>query len=241
MQERMRVSGQLIPKDWLLYFYAYVKKQEEGMRTMTARFMSNTPYAGTKFEMQRIPGFRPRRSGMSVSRFESRTHGCVCPCERLLAGCAPVDELLDVLTRRGGRTALCGPRVTPVEEPIFRFFNDCHWRRFEAAYKENLTNFAGQTAAVFLLTVDPFLWSKSRLSVSAEGIAFSDIHIHAVDLDGYVLFHTAKDLYAGTKHITLSELADPELVSDEAFKLIVTAFLIRRYGPMVIPKETEDK
>lgn len=211
------------------------------MRTMTARFMSNTPYAGTKFEMQRIPGFRPRRSGMSVSRFESRTHGCVCPCERLLAGCAPVDELLDVLTAEVAEQPFVARVSRLSRNPFSVFLNDCHWRRFEAAYKENLTNFAGQTAAVFLLTVDPFLWSKSRLSVSAEGIAFSDIHIHAVDLDGYVLFHTAKDLYAGTKHITLSELADPELVSDEAFKLIVTAFLIRRYGPMVIPKETEDK
>ena len=62
-----------------------------------------------------------------------------------------------------------------------------------------------------------------------------------MDLDGYVLFHTAKDLYKGTKHISLSELTDPELVSDEAFWLIITAFLIRRYGPAVILKETEGK
>ena len=56
-----------------------------------------------------------------------------------------------------------------------------------------------------------------------------------------MLFHTAKDLYKGTKHISLSELTDPELVSDWAFQLIVKAFLIRRYGTAVILKSLEDK
>lgn len=37
---------------------------------MTARFMSNTPYANVEFEMQRVPGFSPRGSGMRVSRLE---------------------------------------------------------------------------------------------------------------------------------------------------------------------------
>ena len=36
---------------------------------MTARFMSDTPYAGTEQEMQRIPGFHSRGTGMAVSHF----------------------------------------------------------------------------------------------------------------------------------------------------------------------------
>lgn len=36
---------------------------------MTTRFLSNTPYARSEIEMQQIPGFRPRTSGISVSRF----------------------------------------------------------------------------------------------------------------------------------------------------------------------------
>ncbi|MDD4808377.1 MAG: hypothetical protein PHU30_07810, partial [Oscillospiraceae bacterium] len=116
-----------------------------------------------------------------------------------------------------------------------------HQMRFEAAHKANPKCSAGQTAAVFLLTADPFLWSKARPAVTQGNIDFPAIHIHGVDLDGYVLFHTAKDLYAGTKHISLSELTDPELVSDGAFRLIVTAFLIRRYGPAVVIKEREEQ
>ena len=47
------------------------------------------------------------------------------------------------------------------------------------------------------------------------------------------LLYTSK----GTNHISLSELVDPELVSEDTFRLVVTAFLIRRYGPEVLSAE----
>lgn len=219
---------------------------------MTAQFMRNTKYANTEFEMQLIPGFTPRRSGMSVSRFEYSTRdciacvyktrkgkctspsGCVCLRERLVAGCVPLTELLGVLTKEVPERPFVA-RLSRQPLPVFETGD--HQIRFDAAYKENLTGSAGQTAAVFLLTADPFLWSKARMSVNPEVIDFPSIRIHGVDLDGYVLFHTAKDLYTGTKHISLSELTDPELVSDSAFRLLITAFLIRRYGAEVLSAE----
>ena len=100
---------------------------------------------------------------------------------------------------------------------------------------------AAWCAALYLLTSDMFLWSKAETAVHPDFIDFPAIHIHGVDLDGYVLFHTAKDLYKGTSHISLSELIDPELVSDEAFWRIVTAFLIRRYGVEVLSAERMEK
>lgn len=224
---------------------------------MTARFMSNTPYANAEFEMQAIPGFTPRRSGMSISRFvyssrdcdcgsctyksrkgkcKSQT-GCVCLRERLVAGCVPLSELLEVLTREVPVHPFVArvSRLSGKSEPIFA--TAAHRQRFEAAWEEKEADFSGQTAALFLLTADAFLWSKAQSAVVLGSIDFSSIRIHGVDLDGYVLFHTAKDLYKGTKHISLSELTDPELVSDEAFRLIVTAFLIRRYGAEVLSAE----
>ena len=38
-------------------------------------------------------------------------------------------------------------------------------------------------------------------------------------------------------YISLSELVDPELVGDMTFELIITAFLIRRYGCGVLNAE----
>ena len=73
--------------------------------------------------------------------------------------------------------------------------------------------------------------------IDQEGIHFARIHIHGVDLDGYVLFHMARDLYQGSRHIRLSELTDPDLVSDRAFEWIMTACVIRRHGGKVLREE----
>ena len=224
---------------------------------MTARFMSDTHYANAEFEMQRIPGFSPRSSGMSVSRLENSVHGFGCRCcvfktrkekcgipsgsvclrERLVSGCVPFSELLEILAREVPVRPFVArvSRLSQQQEPVFG--SEAHRQRFEEAVKENGIGFSGQTAALFLLTADLFLWSKAKSAVVSGSIDFSSIRIHGVDLDGYVLFHTAKDLYKGTKHISLSELTDPELVSDSAFRLLVTAFLICRYGAVVVTLE----
>lgn len=224
---------------------------------MTTRFMTNTKYANTEFEMQLIPGFTPRRSGMSVSRFEysardcdctacayktrkgkcTSPSDCICLRERLVAGCVPLTELLGVLTKEVPERPFVARVSRLSRQPLPIFETGDHQIRFEAAHRESLTGSAMHTAAVFLLTADPFLWSRARIAVTPEDIDFPAIRIHGVDLDGYVLFHTAKDLYVGTKHISLSELTDPELVSDSAFRLLVTAFLIRRYGAEVLSTE----
>ena len=143
---------------------------------MTARFMSNTPYANVEFEMQRVPGFSPRGSGMRVSRLEysvssfgcqhcvykSREKNCDIPVgstcfrERLVEGCVPLSELLEVLTREVPVRPFVARvlRLSRQQEPLFE--NEAHRQRFEET-EENGTSFSGQTAALFLLTADPFL------------------------------------------------------------------------------------
>lgn len=131
--------------------------------------------------------------------------------------------------------------LSAAETPFFSC--DQHRRRFWKLFEvlSAVPDEAAMCAAIYLLCADTFLWGKSVMAVKPDFIDFSAIQIHGVDLNGYVLFHTAKDLYKGTKHISLSELTDPELVSDWAFQLIVKAFLIRRYGTAVILKSLEDK
>ena len=90
-------------------------------------------------------------------------------------------------------------------------------------------------AAVFLLTSDTFLWKQSKDFINQSSIRFKDIRIHGVDLDGYAIFHTARDLYHGTDHIAISELSDPELIDDKLLRLIINAFLVRRHGIAAIP------
>lgn len=226
---------------------------------MTARFMSDTPYAGTEQEMQRIPGFHSRGTGIAVSHFRysakdcdcrlcayksrkrkcEKADGCICLRERLVAGCVPFQELLERLTAE----VTVSPFVSRVAHLSMQshpcFFLAGHRERFEPLWERHIRTAEedAMCAALYLLSADRFLWGKAISAIEPDIIHFQKIHIHGVDLNGYVLFHTAKDLYQGTKHISLSELVDPELVGDMTFELIITAFLIRRYGCGVLSAE----
>lgn len=92
-------------------------------------------------------------------------------------------------------------------------------------------------AAAYLLSADRILFERSVSAVKPDLILFRQIRIQGIDLRGYILFHSAKGLYQGTKHLSLSELTDPELIDDEVFYLIIAGFLIRRYGEDVLNLE----
>ena len=227
---------------------------------MAIRFMSGTPDEELEIIMQRVPGFQPRRSGMIVSRlgYNARDcdcslceyadkkenackvpNGCVCFRERLVAGCVPFSELLELLIDEVDVKPFVA-RVTHLlgKMPPF-FFLAGHRERFDSLWCRHsvVADEDAMCAALYLLSADRFLWGRSAAAVQPDMIRFKAIGIHGVDLGGYVLFHTARDLYQGTKHISLSELTDPELVSDETFRLLIAAFLIRRYGADVLEEE----
>ena len=61
------------------------------------RFMSDTTYAGVEQEMQHIPGFRPRRSGMVISHLSGCLENQRSLCESHVTDCVPFYELLEVL------------------------------------------------------------------------------------------------------------------------------------------------
>ena len=227
---------------------------------MAIRFMSGTPDEELEIIMQRVPGFQPRRSGMIVSRLGYNARDCdcslceyadkkenackvlggrVCLRERIVAGCVPFSELLELLIDEVDVKPFVA-RVTRLsgEIPPF-FFLTGHRERFDSLWcrHSRVADEDAMCAALYLLSADRFLWGKSVAAIQPDIIRFKEIQIHGVDLGGYVLFHTAKDLYRGTKHISLSELTDPELVSDETFRLVIASFLIRRHGAGVLEAE----
>lgn len=203
------------------------------------RFMSDTRYAGLEQEMQHIPGFRPRRSGMIISHLSGCPENKDSPCERFVAGRVPFYELLEVLAEEVAVSPFVSRvcRLTGRTNPCF--FQNGHRERFLAMGEKcsRAIEEAATCAAVYLLSADRFLWSRALEAIDREGIHFTRIHIHGVDLEGYVLFYMARDLYQGSRHIRLSELTDPELVSDRAFERIMTACVIRRYGSRVLREE----
>lgn len=108
--------------------------------------------------------------------------------------------------------------------------NDKHKAAFEAAVrKESKKNYA-LLAALYLLTADGGLWSITKRQTASECICFEQIHLKDCTETGYTLFCAAKDLYLGTKHLTVSDLADSAIVPPKIFGLICNAMAIRRFG-----------
>ena len=57
----------------------------------------------------------------------------------------------------------------------------------------------------------------------------------------YPLYCAAKDLYLGTRHITINDLADNKLINAKTFALICNAMAIRKYGLGAIQFTDEPK
>lgn len=219
---------------------------------MASKFMDETPLAGMEAQMQQIPGFRPRKGGISISRLEMpKTQGSRqtegqgdCgppgrPCGSPGEGCGRLSSLLGRFT---GEVDF-GPftdRVSRLDGSAGDIYRDeSHRRRFQEQWKGQgaVPDRDAMCAALYLLTADPALWGMAAQAVQPELIDFAAICIRGIGLDGYVLFHSAKDLYKGTNRLSLSELTDPELVSDGTFWTVITAFLIRRYGAEALEEE----
>ena len=110
------------------------------------------------------------------------------------------------------------------------FRNERHKEIFdEAIRKLDKQNYA-LVAAVYLLTADSKLWARVRIFVERSEIRFSRFRLRDSTEDGYTLLCCAKDLYLGTRHITVSDLADTNLVAPKTFALICNAMAIRRFG-----------
>ena len=124
-----------------------------------------------------------------------------------------------------------------------RYKNRKHQSRFEESIKKrNKTNYA-MMASLYLLTADLRLWNLSGRYIGKKEIDFSDILPKAVHENGYTLFCCAKDLYFGTEYLTITDLADTDLIPPKLFELICNAMAIRRYGLGVIQmkERTESK
>lgn len=94
-------------------------------------------------------------------------------------------------------------------------------------------------SAVYLLTADVQFWRRIQNQVEKNCIRFDKINLGSVDEKAYTLFCCAKDLYLGTKHITITYLADEQLISPKLFGMICNAMAIRRFGIDVLCCENE--
>ena len=113
------------------------------------------------------------------------------------------------------------------------FFSENHRANFNTALgrvsRYDRGNYA-LMSALYLLTAEHWLWQQSKRFVDNRGISFGKLRPHKCSPHTYSLYCAAKDLYLGTKHITISDLADSKLIGSKTFQLICNAMAIRKFG-----------
>ena len=68
----------------------------------------------------------------------------------------------------------------------------------------------------------------------ACGFDFQSVQLSGIQPELYSVYQAAKAISTGSHNITLADLASPELVTDEAFHLIVCALLLAKYGDAIL-------
>ena len=90
-------------------------------------------------------------------------------------------------------------------------------------------NTSSYYAAMYLLTSNDELHWRTSNCFYTGGIEFCYAVLRGISPHNYSLYYAAKGLCL-SKGVTESELADPEVIDDDAFRLIVNALLIVKYG-----------
>ena len=123
-----------------------------------------------------------------------------------------------------------------------RFLDEKHQNRFIKTIKKMDKDDKAQMSIAFLLTADKHLWDRCRIYMIDNKIPIHRIKLNKSTEKAYALFCAAKDISLGTKHISMNDLVDRDVVTIEVWKLIFTALEIRRFGVgMVIPHQSNKK
>ena len=88
----------------------------------------------------------------------------------------------------------------------------------------------GYYAAMYLLTSNEELHKRTSNCFYSKGIELSYAVLRDISPHDYAIFCGASEIYNQQRFVSASELADMEIVDDEAFRLIINAKLIAQYG-----------
>ncbi len=198
---------------------------------MSKLFCSSPQLCVLERQMQPPPGYRPRGDGICImNEAEWRRRGNYSE----IVDCVNSRMQMEHLKRRIDEVFCVAVQELIFSSPAHREKYLLLMRGKRAEIFGSHSNYA---VAVFLLSADDGLWERAERHVADTGIYFDRIRLGAVTLEQYILFHVAKDVHNGTKHIRLSELADRELVADRLLRLIVNTFVIQKCGVGMIEQE----
>ena len=194
---------------------------------------SNNPY-DTRMErlMMTVPNFAPRGVGFRFTEAQLF----------ITATAATPTEILTATMRQ----IRCPPfrkrfnEYIESEENPMTYINEKHRARFTLAAKNIAKSNYALLSALYLLTADQRLWSCCKHHIINGCVFFENIKLNNCTERAYTLYCAAKDLTLGTKHLTVSDLSDADLVPPMLFRTICNAMAIRRFGLAAIKENCHD-
>ncbi len=221
---------------------------------MSKFFMYGTDLQDIEQMMMLVPNFIPRRSGVVVvKKLKYEKANVICPdCDRYK--CSPCrDNNFSCIEEKAAAGEICYEKIVNDYYKNFKsynlkkrlellirnfngdiFLNPIHHSRFHTILKlqNELMKNKKPTylATLFLLTADDKLWFFSKDHVYKNSFDFKNMRLNGINTNGYALYQTARTIYTGIEHIKISEIADETLIGTDAFKAIINATMIARYG-----------
>jgi len=230
------------------------KNKKKGLRRMSRYFMYGTSLGGIEQLMMLAPNFNQRGSGIVINnhfnceggikpcnvcpamvKTRDRPNNCFCFKEKLESDEIEYTDLIrDCFGRIKNSTLKDRLKLLGNNFTGELFLNHIHKERFcHVHHKQDVDirdSSPSHLAVIFLLTADEVLWNNSKHAVFLNGFDFSNMHLRQISTEGYALYQTAKTISTGKEYIRISEIADKELIDDTAFKIIINASLIAKYG-----------
>ena len=117
------------------------------------------------------------------------------------------------------------------------FLHQDHWERWSYYHSRYFRKHNRLSAALFLLTAYQDVWHRVVWKINENGFDFQNVDLSGIGEEQYSVYQAAKSLATGSTNIMLADLAFPDLVSDEAFRLIICALLLARFGDAVLNLE----
>lgn len=202
---------------------------------MGGHFLQETALRELESGMRQIPGFSPRRSGIIRGRPEQMQPAPYGELVRFFLAEIPPSRLTVRIINLKSRG----------EVKEFMFRSGQHKKRFREICGNgdyvSLCADHGRAAALFLLSADTFLWDRAKTCITKDGIRYKEMAVHGIEPDGYALLCAAKEMCGGRPGLSLSELGDPELISDRLLQVILSGILISRHGIGITAEKEEKK
>lgn len=224
---------------------------------MTRYFMRDTPLRHLEEQMMTPPNFSPRGHGIYRPGFRykprdvecqyctnyDRKHPCalnqcICLPERIEAGALDLAEFV--------QDCFCSELTTRLQNRLkdhlrhhdfYCFLHDTHRKRWQHWRDRYYRMSARNKAALFLLTAYEDIWRRVIWNFDIDGFHFQSVRLSGIRTELYSVYQAAKAIAADGRNITIADLTDPELVTDEAFQLIISALLLAKYGEAILDLE----